>query len=115
MGVLGSLLLIFLVVHLSHFWIGTKIAVFSHQEHNTFLEMKEVFNHEHWYNVAIYLFGVAALCYHLLHGFQSAFQSLGINHKNYTPLIKKVGIWYSIIICALFAAMPICMFLNIVK
>ncbi len=113
MGVLGSLLLIFLVVHLAHFWIDTKIAVFSGQEHNTFLEMKEVFSH--WWVVAIYEFGVIALCYHLLHGFQSAFQSLGLNHKNYTPLIKKVGIWYSIIICLLFAAMPICMFLNIVK
>lgn len=113
MGILGSLLLIFLVVHLAHFWIDTKIAVFSNQEHNTFLQMKEVFSH--WWAVAIYVFGVIALCYHLLHGFQSAFQSLGLNHKNYTPLIKKVGIWYSIIICLLFAAMPICMYLNIVK
>lgn len=113
MGILGSLLLIFLVVHLSHFWIDTKVAVFSGQEHNTYLQMKEVFSH--WWAVAIYVFGVIALCYHLLHGFQSAFQSLGLNHKNYTPLIKKVGIWYSIIICLLFAAMPICMFLNIVK
>ena len=113
MGVLGSLLLIFLVVHLSHFWIDTKIAVFSHQAHDTFAEMKETFSH--WWIVAIYVFGVAALCYHLLHGFQSAFQSLGLNHKNYTPLIKKVGVWYSIIICLLFAAMPIAMFLGIVK
>ena len=113
MGVLGSLLLIFLVVHLSHFWIDTKIAVFANQEHNTFLEMKEVFSHV--YVVAIYEFGVAALCYHLLHGFQSAFQSLGLNHKTYTPLIKKVGVWYTIIVCLLFASMPIAMFLNIVK
>lgn len=109
MGILGSLLLIFLVVHLSHFWIDTKVAVFSHQEHNTFNQMKEVFSH--WWVVLIYLSGVAALCYHLLHGFQSAFQSLGLNHKIYTPIIKKVGVWYSIIICLLFAAMPITMFL----
>ena len=115
MGILGSLLLIFLVVHLSHFWIDTKIAVFSHQSHDTFAEMKETFSQEHWYNVLIYLVGVIALCYHLLHGFQSAFQSLGLNHRNYTPLIKKVGVWYSIVICLLFAAMPIAMFLNIVK
>ena len=115
MGILGSLLLIFLVVHLSHFWIDTKIAVFSHQEHNTYNQMLVTFNHDHWYNVAIYLFGVIALCYHLLHGFQSAFQSLGLNHKNYTPLIKKVGVWFSIIVCLLFAAMPVCMFLNIVQ
>ncbi len=113
MGILGSLLLLFLVSHLSHFWIGTKIAVFKHEEHNTYLEMKEVFSH--WYVVLIYLVGVIALCYHLLHGFQSAFQSLGLNHKNYTPLIKKVGVWFSIIVCLLFAAMPVCMFLNIVQ
>ena len=113
MGILGSLLLIFLVVHLSHFWIDTKIAVFTHQEHNTFLEMKEVFSH--WYVVAIYVCGVIALCYHLLHGFQSAFQSLGLNHKKYTPLIKKAGVYYSIIVCLLFASMPIALFLNIVK
>ena len=113
MGILGSLLLLFLVTHLSHFWIDTKIAVFKHQEHNTYLEMKEVFSH--WYVVLIYLVGVIALCYHLLHGFQSAFQSLGLNHKKYTPLIKKVGVWFSIIVCLLFAAMPVCMFLNIVQ
>ena len=113
MGILGSLLLLFLVSHLSHFWIDTKIAVFKHEEHNTYLDMKEVFSH--WYIVLIYLVGVISLCYHLLHGFQSAFQSLGLNHKNYTPLIKKVGVWFSIIVCLLFAAMPVCMFLNIIK
>jgi succinate dehydrogenase / fumarate reductase cytochrome b subunit len=113
MGILGSLLLLFLVSHLSHFWIDTKMAVFKHEEHNTYLEMKEVFSH--WYVVLIYLVGVIALCYHLLHGFQSSFQSLGLNHKNYTPLIKKVGVWFSIIVCLLFAAMPVCMFLNIVQ
>ena len=115
MGILGSLLLLFLVVHLAHFWVDTKIAVFSGKadEHNTFNEMISVF--KHWYIVLIYIIGVASLLYHLLHGFQSAFQSLGLNHKKYTPLIKKIGIWFSIIICMLFAAMPIAMFLGIIK
>ncbi|MBA2610907.1 MAG: succinate dehydrogenase cytochrome b subunit [Bacteroidetes bacterium] len=113
MGVLGSLLLLFLVVHLGNFWVPTKIAVFSHEEHNTFASMKLVF--AKWYFVAIYLVGVISLLYHLLHGFQSAFQSLGLNHKKYTPLIKKTGIWFSIIVCTLFAAMPVTMFLGIIK
>ena len=96
MGLLGSLLLLFLVVHLANFWLPTKVAVFSHTEHNTFNNMKEVF--AEWYIVVIYLVGVIGLLYHLLHGFQSAFQSLGINHKKYTPIIKKAGIWFSIIV-----------------
>ena len=115
MGILGSLLLIFLVIHLKHFWIDTKIAVFSGKadEHDTFAEMREVFSL--WYVVVIYVCGVCSLMYHLLHGFQSAFQTLGVNHKKYTPLIKKMGIWFSIIVCLLFAAMPITMFLGIIK
>lgn len=113
MGILGSLLLIFLVVHLANFWVPTKVALFANEEHNTFENLKVVF-HE-WYFVAIYLVGVIALCYHLFHGFQSAFQSLGLNHKKYTPAIKKLGVWFSIIVCLLFAAMPITMFLGIIK
>lgn len=113
MGILGSLILIFLVVHLGNFWVPTKVALFHNEEHNTFENLKTVF-HE-WYFVLIYLLGVFGLLYHLLHGFQSAFQSLGLNHKKHTPVIKKLGIWFSIIVCILFAAMPITMHLNIIK
>ena len=41
---------------------------------------------------AIYVGGSAALALHLSHGFQSAFQTLGLNHPKYTPLIKIAGI-----------------------
>ncbi len=108
MGLLGSLLLIFLVIHISHFFVGTKIALYSgDQPHNLYNEMKEVFSH--WWIVLIYLVGIIALFWHLLHGFQSAWQTLGLNNKKYTPLIKAVGIGYSVIICILFALMPIAM------
>ena len=113
MGVLGSLLLIFFVVHFGNFWFPTKVAVFTHHEHNSFESMKVVF--DQWYFVAIYLVGVGALCYHLLHGIQSAFQTLGINHKNYTPAIKSFGVWFSIIVSLLFASMPIAMHLHIIQ
>ena len=113
MGILGSLLLIFFVVHFANFWFPTKVAVFTHQEHNSFESMKVVF--DQWYFVAIYLVGVGALCYHLLHGIQSAFQTLGINHKNYTPAIKSFGVWFSIIVSLLFASMPIAMHLHIIQ
>ncbi len=113
MALLGILLLMFLVVHLGNFWVPTKQALMANEEHNTFENLKVVFSQ--WYFVVIYLIGVFALCYHLLHGFQSAFQSLGLNHKKYTPTIKKIGIWFSIIVCLLFASMPVTMFLGIIK
>lgn len=115
MGILGSLLLLFLVVHLANFWVPTKQAIFSNQEHDTYASMKSVFCWERWYLILIYLVGVVSLGYHLLHGFQSAFQSLGLNHRKYTPLIKKAGIWFSIIVPLLFALMPITMALGIIN
>ena len=113
MGILGSLLLIFLVVHLANFWVPTKASIINGTEHNTFESMKVVFSNPLF--VAIYLVGVGSLCYHLLHGFQSAFQTLGLNHKKYTPVIKHLGFWFSIIVSLLFASMPVTMFLGIIK
>jgi len=58
--------------------------------------------------VVLYILGMAALAYHLVHGFQSGFQTLGLRHPSYTPVIKGIGIWiFGIIIPALFAAMPV--------
>lgn len=113
MAVLGTLLLLFLVVHLGNFWVPTKKAVFAHEEHNTFESMKAVFSQ--WYFVAIYLFGVISLAYHLMHGFPAAFQTMGWNHKKYTPMIHKLGMAFSIIVPLIFALMPISMFMGWIK
>ena len=114
MGILGSLLLIFLVIHLKDFFIGTKIALYSgDQPHNLYEEMKEEFSNI-WI-VIIYLLGVFALCWHLIHGFSSAFQTLGVNSPKYNSLIKNAGYAYTILICAAFALMPIAFYLGWLK
>ncbi len=111
MGILGSLLLIFLVIHLKHFWIVSRFTdeITSGQE-TLFGEMKEVFQNP--YAVIIYVIGCISLAYHLLHGFQSAFQSLGVNHTAYNGIIKSCGIGFSLIVSILFAAMPVTMYLG---
>ena len=111
MGILGTLLLLFLIIHLSNFYVGTKVALYSgDQYHNLFEEMKEDFSN--YWIVLIYVIGVSALYWHLYHGFQSAFQTFGINHKRYTPILKFIGITYATVICILFALMPISMFFK---
>jgi succinate dehydrogenase / fumarate reductase cytochrome b subunit len=106
MGILGSLLLIFLVIHLSHFWVGTKASVYiTHTEHDTFNNMKEVFASP--VVLVIYLVGVISLFWHLIHGFSSAFQTIGLNSPKYNAFIRNAGYAYTIIICLAFALMPI--------
>jgi succinate dehydrogenase / fumarate reductase cytochrome b subunit len=48
----------------------------------------------------------------LSHGFKSAFQTLGLTHKKYTPLIETVGLWFAIIVPAIFALIPLVMFIQ---
>jgi succinate dehydrogenase / fumarate reductase cytochrome b subunit len=62
--------------------------------------------------VLFYLISMIVLAYHLLHGFQSAFQSLGINHPKYTPLIKIIGTAFAVIVPFLFAIIPVIIYMN---
>jgi succinate dehydrogenase / fumarate reductase cytochrome b subunit len=59
-----------------------------------------------WYTL-FYVVSMIALSFHLWHGFQSAFQTLGLNHKKYTPLIEVLGKIYSVLVPSLFATLPI--------
>ncbi len=115
MGLLGTLLLFFLILHISKFFVNTKIALYGNggendAAYNLFEEMKEYF-HQLWVVIA-YIAGVISLFWHLLHGFPSAFQTLGINHKKYTPIIKAAGLGFSVIVCVLFALMPLAFYLD---
>jgi succinate dehydrogenase / fumarate reductase cytochrome b subunit len=117
MGVLGSLLLLFLVAHLAHFWVKSRITglpgLDANGHENLYAVMQIIF--AEWYWVALYVVGCIALAYHLLHGFPSAFQTLGLNHPKYNPLILKVGIAFSIIVPLIFALMPLSMFFGWIK
>lgn len=60
----------------------------------------------------LYVLSMLALSFHLWHGFASAFQSLGINHKRYTPAIKFIGKAFSILIPLAFAIIPVWIYLG---
>ena len=117
MGLLGTLLLIFLIIHLVHFWVKSRFTGLPGEDvngnENLYAVMQETFKMT-WV-VVLYALSMISLAYHLLHGFQSAFQTLGINHKTYTPIIKKTGIAFSILIPFIFALMPVLMYLGIIK
>ncbi len=62
--------------------------------------------------VLLYVFSMFAMSFHLMHGFQSAFQSLGANHKSYMPLIKKLGYAFAIVVPLAFAVIPVYLFIS---
>jgi succinate dehydrogenase / fumarate reductase cytochrome b subunit len=118
MALLGTLLLIFLILHLSNFWVHSRFMTMPEVDHPQFKVqmidlyglMKETFSNP--IIVLIYVLAQFALGYHLLHGFKSAFQSLGLNHTKYNQLIAVTGTAFAIIVPILFAAMPIVIYLR---
>lgn len=106
----GSIVFIFLVLHL-----GTFFWRFNVHDPEGLANSHEYFQivinfFSYWWYSLLYVIAVLLLGFHLNHGFQSAFQTFGWNHKKYTPLIEKIGTIYAIIMAIGFASMPIYFF-----
>ena len=114
MGWLGTFVLLFIVMHLAQFWATTKNELyFNGPEVNLYEKMREVFTNPVWFT--LYMIGLASLLFHLLQGFQSAFQTFGINNRRWIGIIKGIGVFYSIVICLLFASMPLAFMVGWLK
>ncbi|NUY80361.1 succinate dehydrogenase cytochrome b subunit [Flavobacterium sp. MAH-1] len=111
MALLGTLILLFLVVHTSNFWIPNRLSQFRTGEELPLYEMMlEKFSNP--IEVTIYVLGCFSLFWHLLHGFSSAFQTLGLSHYKYDGLIWFSGVCFSILIPSFLAMMPISMYFG---
>jgi succinate dehydrogenase / fumarate reductase cytochrome b subunit len=142
MGVLGTTILVFIVIHMTTFWGKYKFQEMPYTQYKMDLTTSEMLSVEStqaievkklqftennvettvvkdlymvvadafkqlWY-VLLYVISMAALAFHLVHGFRSAFQTLGINHTKYNGLINFIGVWiFGVLIPATFAAMPV--------
>lgn len=116
MGILGTLIFIFLIIHLRGFWAqmhwgGIPVKVYDGEEVKDLYAVVDLAYSSAWY-VVLYVVSMAVLAFHLWHGFASSFQTLGLNHAKYNPVIKFVGQAFAIVVPALFALIPIWMFLD---
>ena len=115
MGLLGTILLIFLLLHWWHFWIPSRFTHTGIEEpillsngfigHDMFHLMKATFSE--WWIVIVYVLGCISLAWHLMHGFQSAFRTLGLHNKKYLNMVNALGVGFSIIVPLIFALMPL--------
>ncbi len=110
----GVILLIFVVIHLKTFKFGPYYPYLSEADgvemRDLYRLVAEVFSQPGyviWYVVAMALLG-----FHLRHGFWSAFQSLGLYHPRWTPVIYTVGILVAIIIAVGFIGIPIWIYVR---
>lgn len=117
MALLGTLILLFLIMHLSHFWVPSRITglepviIDGKEYHNLYAEMAHVFT-GNLLVLVVYTAGCISLAWHLLHGFYSSLQTLGLATHRYKPLIMFIGTAFSIIVPLIFILMPLAFYLG---
>jgi succinate dehydrogenase / fumarate reductase cytochrome b subunit len=108
MGLTGTVIFVFLVLHLRTFFIPHR---FGHPETTMAFDVAAAFQSNVY--SALYLVAMVILGAHLNHGVQSSMQTLGINNKNYRGAIKTTGRILSLIIMIGFASFPIVFYFDL--
>ena len=121
MGLLGTLVLLFLILHLADFWIPSRFLTMPEATlkddgkhvHNLYALMQARF--QLLWVVIVYILGCIALAYHLAHGFQSAFKTLGVHNKKYIGMLIWLGYAFAIIVPLAFIMMPVTFYFEWLK
>ncbi|MBM4166559.1 MAG: succinate dehydrogenase cytochrome b subunit [Ignavibacteria bacterium] len=100
--VTGSIVFLFLVVHLNSFFIPTRL---NSEPASPYKIVADEFASP-LYSI-FYVIALAFLGFHLRHGFQSAFQTLGLRTKSYIKLLDAIAVFFWLVVPLGFASMPI--------
>jgi len=108
MGILGTIILLFLVLHFQNFWYVYKfgkvgIDAWGHKD----LYSVVVAAFSQGWLVIVYVIAMIALALHLIHGFSSGIRTLGLFHPKFVRWINAFGVAYAVIISFGFAMMPV--------
>ncbi len=114
MLVLGALVLVFLVMHIIDFYWVIKfephsidsVVIGGTEMENTYVLVSDLFKTSVIYDI-FYVLGAILLGFHLSHGFWSAFQTLGLNNKNWMKRLQVIGKVYAVIVAIGFAFIPL--------
>ena len=115
MGWLGTIVLVFILVHMYQFWLQMKLgnlpmATYDGQEYKDLYTIVAA-AYQNIFYVIFYVVSMLVIAFHLWHGFQSSFQTLGLNHRKYTPFIHVLGKLIAVLVPLGFAVIPVFMFL----
>jgi succinate dehydrogenase / fumarate reductase cytochrome b subunit len=102
----GVLILVFVIVHLIKFRFVEKMTI------DDFVILSKTFADFGFWTL-FYIAGVIVVAIHVSHGFWSGFQTLGLSHPKYMPLVERLGIIFSFIIGIGFASIPVFVFLSL--
>lgn len=107
MGILGTILGGFIVIHMAQFWLKYKVLGVEEDLYNLVVATFKV----GWF-VLLYVISIIAMGFHLIHGIESAHTSLGLHQKKAVKFIKKFALWFSVALTILYAIIPIIIYFK---
>jgi len=113
MGVLGIVILLFLIIHMKDYWYVYKFGTApldAEGNKDIYIIVIETFKHL-WY-VILYVIAFIGLGYHLSHGVSSGFRTLGVYNRTYIKIIKYAGIAFAILLSLGYTIIPIILYLR---
>lgn len=116
MGILGSLILIFIIIHLANFWARIKLGLGEEVgvDVDGHLDVYSV-TYGLFQNIWFVLFYSAMsipLAYHLFHGLKSGFKTLGFYHKQGLRILAKVSLVYALVMGIGFGIIPLVVYFK---
>ena len=113
MAFLGTMLLIFIIIHLRSFWYEMHFGDIDIDKWgNKDLHTVTVSAFQNIFYTGFYILSMLMLAFHLSHGVSSAFQTLGLNTSKYEKPITFFGKGIAIIIPLIFATIPIALYVR---
>jgi len=113
MGILGTILLIYLIIHMKDFWYEYKFGSLPlDSEGNKDLYSIVISAYGQLWYVVLNVFAFIALGYHLWHGFFSAFKSLGAYPKRLFVGLRWFSLLLTVVLTVGFIAIPIYVYIN---
>ncbi len=109
----GPIILAFVIFHLLQFTFGTVHPGGPYDVHNVYNNV--VYGFSVWPVSIFYIIAMLMLCFHLYHGLWSMFQSLGISHPIYTPIIQQVAKVLAVLIFIGEISMPVAVLAGFIK
>ena len=110
----GVIILIFLIFHLMHFTWGVPGIHPDFSQTDVYHNLVAGFRSYGYLPAIFYLVAMGALGFHLYHGVWSMFQTLGLNNKTYTGLLRLLAWLVAIVVTAGFSIVPLAVIVGIV-
>jgi len=113
----GPIIAAFVIFHILHLTTGSIGALPLHSLPGGEMDVRTnvIAGFQHPAVALFYIFAMALLCLHLYHGLWSMFQSLGINHPRYTPILKRFAAAFAWFIALGNISIPLSVLFGVLK